>query len=131
MIKTKTDLWSCRLPLEVIFIGIILLFFIIQILLTDHDHWLFYIIQIPAWFPSFSLGDTDLLGNDPMVLDDMVNFLDLLQKTYWLQTQVKNLVVQKKINVLLAGEVLNFIPKTPRSGIGRTLKLPGYSSGLT
>ena len=48
-----------------------------------------------------------------------------------MQTQVNNLIVQTKFIALLASEVVKFIPKLPRSGLGLTLTLTGYSSGLT
>ena len=78
MIKIKPYLWSCRLPLELIFLGILLLFFIIQILSMDCDQWLFYIIQITTCFFNLSLGATDFLVNGTIILDDMFLVLDLL-----------------------------------------------------
>ena len=50
MINIEPVRWSCILPLELIFLGILLFFLIIQILSTDCLHWLFYIIQIPTCF---------------------------------------------------------------------------------
>ena len=53
MIKIEPVFLSFRITLEVIFLGIILLFFIIQIIPMDCDHWIFYIIQIPTFFFKF------------------------------------------------------------------------------
>ena len=47
MIKIEPALWSSRLSREFIFLGNILFLFIIQILSTFRDHYLFNIIQIP------------------------------------------------------------------------------------
>ena len=65
-----------------------------------------------------------------MILDDMIYLIYILQITYRIQTHTNNLILQTKFKALLAREVFNFIPKTPRLGIGRTLTLNGYSSGL-
>ena len=88
--------------MELIFLGIILFYFIIQILSTDCDHWIFYIIQISTYFSASSLGANFSLGatfwggggwaNNIGRHDDFL--LDILQQTYWLQTQVKYLIVQ-------------------------------------
>ena len=82
-------------------------------------------------FSTLSLGATDFLGNGPIILDDMIFLLDIIQKTYWIQTQFMHLIVQSKSKPLLSIEVVNFIPKTPHSGLGQSLTLTGYSSGLT
>ena len=72
MINIEPALWSFRLPPEVIFLGILFLFFIIQILSTDHDHWLLNIIQINTCFSTFLIGATDLLGDRTIIFDDMI-----------------------------------------------------------
>ena len=41
------------------------------------------------------------------------------------------LIVLLKAKALLASDVVNFIPKTTRSGLGQSLTLIGYSSELT
>ena len=125
MIKIEPVLWSCRLPLEVIFIGVIPFLFIIQIISTDCDHWLFDIIQNSAsffnlitwcnlltWWYWFIWQWADNIG----WRDDFV--LDIIQKTYWIQTQVKHLIVQSTFKSILAREVVNCIPNTTRPGIG-------------
>ena len=55
----------------------------------------------------------------------------ILQQNYWLQTQVKNLIVQSLFKALISSKVVNFIPKTTNTGIGQSLTLTGYSIGLT
>ena len=87
--------------------------------------------KLPLAFSTFSIGATDFLVNGVMILDDIIFLTGIIQKTYWLQKQVNHLIVQKKFKALLASEIVNFIPETPRSGLGRTLTLTGYSSGLT
>ena len=135
MIEIKPECLSCRLSLELILIGILLFYFIIKILLTDWYHWLLYIIQSstsPLNFFTwcnlciccywFLWRWADNIGwNDYLVLD-------LLQKNYWIQIQVKPLTVKWKIKALLASEVVNFIPKTPPQGLGKSFTLTGYSS---
>ena len=104
--------------------------FIIQILLTDCDHWIFDIIQIPtcffnllalcSWFPriwAYNIGWYDV-------------FAWSYPENYWLHTQVNHLVLQSKFRALLNSEVVNFITKTPRSGVGKFITLIGYSSWL-
>ena len=52
-------------------------------------------------FSNFSLGATYLLGDGIMLLVDMIVLLDLIQQTYWLQTQVKHLITHKNLKRLL------------------------------
>ena len=40
---------------------------------------------------------------------------------------VEHLIVQSKYKALLTSEVVNFIPNTTRSGLGKSLTLIGYS----
>ena len=128
MINIKPILWFCRLPLELIFLPILLLIFL----------WFKYFLRImasgasisskfPLTFSIFSFGSTYFLGHGPMILDEMITFIDFQQKTYWLQTQVKNLIVQTKFKALPDIEILTFIPRTPHSGLGRTATVTGYS----
>ena len=49
-IKIEPASWSFVLPLEDIFLGLLLFIFNIQLLLIDHNNWRFNIIQIPTWF---------------------------------------------------------------------------------
>ena len=42
------------------------------------DQCLFGIIQIPTFFLTFSLGVSYSLGDDPMVLDEIISMIDLL-----------------------------------------------------
>ena len=56
--------------------------------------------KFPLYFSSLSLGTTNFLGDGPVILDDMITLIDLIKKTYWLQIQAKNLVVQKKLKSL-------------------------------
>ena len=46
------------------------------------------------------------------------------------QIQVDHLIVLSKSKELLASDVVNFIPNTSRSGLGKYLTLIGYSSGF-
>ena len=139
MINIKPVLWSCKLLLEEIFIGFILFFYIIQIPLTDRDHWIFNVIQIPTcifnllnWCYLFIRRRDNNIGCDePIILDDMIFVLDLLLQNYWLQTQVKHLLVQSKFKALLSREVVKFMPIIPGSGLGQSLTLTWYSCGLT
>ena len=119
-INIKQTYWLCRLILKVI-----------RTLSTYHDHWLFDIIKIPTWFLNhltwcywFLRRWTDNIGQHYFLPD-------IIQRTFWLQTQVKHLIVHSKFKELLSSEVFNFKPKTPRSGLGQSLILTGYSSGLT
>ena len=131
MIKIKPEIWSWRLPLEVIFLGIILFFLIVQIISTDSDHWLFGIIQIPTWFFNPLTWCYLFLRQWANNIGWHGFFIDIPQWTYWLQTQAKCLIVQSNFKALLASEVVNFKPKTPRSELGKSLVLTGYMSGLT
>ena len=101
MINIKPARWYCRLPLEDIFIGILPSYFIIQFFSMGRKHRLFGIIQsstslfnliiwsnllpwcywfIWRWANNIGWHDYFMLG--------------VLQQTYWLQTQVKYLIVQ-------------------------------------
>ena len=48
-----------------------------------------------------------------------------------IKTQIDRLIVQSKFKALLVSEVVKFIPKMTRSGLGQSLTLTGYISGLT
>ena len=86
--------------------------------------------KLPLAFLRLLLGATDFLGDGPIILDGMIPLLGILQQTYLLNKQVKELSVQKISKAILSSDVLNFIPKMPRPGLGLTLTLTGYSSGL-
>ena len=138
MIRTKPARRYCTMPLEVILLVITLFYFIIQIISTDHDHWLFNIIQSATSFLNLLTWCNPLpwcylfiwqWANNFGWHDDFV--LDLLQQTYWLQTQVKYLIVHSKFKVLLSSEVIIFIPKTPCPELGQSLTLTKYNSILT
>ena len=42
---------------------------------------------------NFTLGATGYLGDGPIILYDMIFFIDLLKQAYWLQTQVEHLIM--------------------------------------
>ena len=138
MIKIKPACRSCILPPELIFLDIIVFYFIIQIILTDRDHWLLDIIQSSTSFFNI-LTWCNLLTWCYLFIWKWANnvgwhegfVLDLLQKTYWIQTHVKHLIVQSKFKALLASEVFKFTPKKPHPRLGQSLILTGYSSILT
>ena len=121
MIKIKPALWYCILTLELIFIGLLLFYFIIKTFSTDHEHWLFNIIQTPTCL--FNLPTWCYLflwtWDDNTVWHDCL--LDLLQKNYCLQTQVKHLIIQSKFKALLASDVINLLLKTTLSRLGNRL----------
>ena len=86
--------------------------------------------KFPIAFSSFSVGATESLGNMPMILDDIIPLIDYPERLLTPDTG-QSPSLSEKIKALIASEALNFISKTPRSGLGRTLTLTGYISGLT
>ena len=137
MIKIKPACRSYKLPLEFIFLDIPLFYFIIQIILMDCDHWLFNTIQrstsvfnlltwckVLIWWYWFLWQWADNIGlHDYFVLD-------IIQQTYWFQTQVQYLIVQSTFKAFLSSDVVNFISNLPRPGLGKSFSLTGYISGF-
>ena len=133
--QTSTLILHTSLVIDILWYSIF--YFIIQILSTDSDHWIFDIIQIPTsffnpltWYNLLTWWYWFLWRCSNNIEWHYYFVLDLLQKTYWLQTKVKHLIVQSKSKALLASEVANFITKMPCPGIGQLLTPTGYSSGL-
>ena len=47
---------------------------------SSSDQCLFGFIQIPTFFLTFSLGLSDLFGNESLIFEDMISVLDILHK---------------------------------------------------
>ena len=137
MIGIKPARQYCRLLMEVIFLGILLLYFIIKPLWKKVTTRSLIQSKVPPSFSTlspganFSRGATDFFSDGTIIFDDMIFLPDILNRNFLLHPQVNHLIIKSNFKALLASWVVNFIPKTPHSGQEKYLTMTGYSSGLT